>query len=110
MKISILLTLFLIPVIFSYNLTKFLEPQNELIVDAIIKIMDESIIPKAVGVTITTTPKTNSKYLPKRDMIAVLCQRLKEKIKYRLIDQDIPSMDKPRYNNIVFLRNYEDFR
>lgn len=110
MKISIFLTIFIIPFTFSHNLTLFLEPENNLLVDTVIKIMEERYIPHGKGFTVSTTPTINSKSLKKTDMISELFQSLKQQIKYRFIDVHIPSLDKPRYFNVVVLMDYIDFR
>lgn len=112
MKISIFLITFFIstPFITSYNLTLFLEPENNLLADTVIKIMEESFIPYALGFSVSTTPVINSKCLKKVDIMSKLLKNLKEQVKYRFVDQQIPSLDKLRFFNVVVLMDFIDLR
>lgn len=108
MKISIFLIL--LPFTFSYNQTLFLEPENNLLVDTVVKLMEDKYIPRAKGFSVSTTPTINSKSLKKTDLISKLFKSLKLQIKYRFVDSHRSSLDRPRQFNVVFLMDYIDLR
>lgn len=112
MKISIFLTIFFItfPIIFSLNLTKFLKPQKFLLVDAVVNLIDKSYsYQHAKGLSVSTT-SLNHKTLIKRDFISNFLQKLKTQIRYRFSDKIMTFTDVPRYHNVVFLYDYDEFR
>lgn len=114
MKTSIFIILFFItiPIIFSYNLTTFLQlkPQNFVLVDAVVNIMEKTYIRhQAKGVSISTTTK-NHKSLHKPDMVSKLFQNLGTEISYRFFYQEILFLNAPMFHNVIFLNDYNDFR
>lgn len=110
MKISIFLILFFIsiPIIFSYNLTKFLHSERFLEVEAVIKLMETTFIPYERRLSISTTPEHNYS-MRKSDMISNFLQSLKSQIKYKLTDKIIEK-DRASYHNVIILSDYNDFR
>lgn len=110
MKILIFLILFFIsiPIIFSYNLTKFLKSERFFTVDAVVKLMETSFIPYERRLSISTTP-VHKYSMYKRDMVSNFLQSLKSQIKYKLTDKEIEK-DRASFHNVIILNDYNDFR
>lgn len=111
MEISVFLTLFFvsIPIILSHNLTKFLNPQRFLLVDAVVELMEESYIIDVNRFSVSATPTCTDSLHTIDDMISKLLQSLKTRIKYLFTDKEI-FRDRGSVNNVVVLYDYNDFR
>lgn len=85
-----------------------LKPQSFLLVDAVVNLMEESYIKnKAKGVSVSAT---STQSMNKLDMVSKLFQKLETQIRYRFFDRETHFKDTPRYNNVVFLNDYKDFK